>query len=346
MNMTIYSKEAQRSKSEPISLQSGKSAKRAVKCESAWQLDCIACGVAPMDPEHVVVLGLIPDLQSGDESTGRKIVELQVICRSNGTVIQSDVLPLIKAEVGPKVSYSTSDFVLNSSFATPRMEDSLEAEEEEYSNEEGADFDIQSILDVGMATSLVGSSFTKKFVDPHMKWDIASFKDVISSNSSTESSDDDESSLESGKSEYSDDYTFLFRPRKVKASSKSLLWQAPSMIITSIYDAVLVQTRDADDSIEHARLYGNYGLALRRGLDHRQIIRRHNLNDLINEYFTAVLLQDQNTPPLTINRLKIAARATEVLIGGNSEMWSRWVDEFAKIPGGLFLLRPHIPTRG
>ena len=94
---------------------------------------------------------------------------------------------------------------------------------------------------------------------------------------------------------------------------------------------------------------GEHGMALRRGLDHRHIIRRHNLNELIDDYFSAVLFQsdtEENSQPLIIRRLKIAAGATEILLGGNIQMWDKWVTNFAKIPGALFLLRPHIPSRG
>jgi hypothetical protein len=330
--------------------QSKRVTKRTVKCAMAWQLDCVACGVVPLDSEHVAVLGLIPNTESEGGETREQLVELQVICRSNGIVVQSDVLPLLETEVGTEVENSTSEFILTSSFATPRMEDSFEAEEEEYMNEEAVDFDIQSMLNMDMASTFINSpSSTKEFINPHMKWDITSYKNVISSNLESECSEgDEESSLESNSSEYSDDYTFLFSPKKSSTANHSLLWQAPSMVITSPHDAVLVQTRGVDDSIEHARSSGKHGLALKRGLDHRQIIRGHNLNDLIDEYFAAVLFQScpERSALLTIDRLKIAARATENLFGGNVEMWDKWTTEFAKIPGALFLLRSHLPTRG
>ena len=348
MNMTIK-EEVQRTNSDSILSQSGKVTKRTVKCANAWQLDCVACGVVPMDSEHVAVLGLVPNPDSNDGATGGRLVELQVVCRSNGTIVQSDILPLIRPEGWSEAKDVTSEFVLTSSFATPRMEDSFEAEEEEYMNEEIADFDIQSMLNMDIGSSFLSSPTLNKFVNPHMKWDIASYKNVISSNFVPESQEDDEeSSLESGNSEYSDDYTFLFRPKKSSKANNTLLWKVPSMVITSPHDAVLVQTRDVDDSIEYARSYGNYGLALRRGLDHRQIIRRHNFETLIDEYFSAILFQSdaENSSLLTINRLKIAARATEILFGGKVKMWDHWVNEFAKIPGALFLLRPHLPTRG
>lgn len=311
-----------------------KSAKRTVKCAMAWQLDCVACGVVPMDSDHVAVLGLVSNAQSD--------IELQVISRTNGTVVQSDLLPLAKPQNKVDSEASTLEFILSSSFSTPRMEDSDEAEEEEYMNEEAIDFDIQNVMDFA-SSSLHGSS-NVAFTDQHLKWNIKSYKDAIC----CEIADDEDSSLESGDSEYSDDYTFLFRPKPTSSDSKILLWQSPIMVITSAYDAVLVQTRDVDDSIEHAKMIGNHGLALRRGLDHRQIIRRHSLNELIDEYFEAMLFEhdQENLSLLTIGRLKSAAKATEILFGGNVDMWGKWIHKFAKIPGALFLLRPYIPTRG
>ena len=322
------------------SIQSSNGAKgdrRVVKCVMAWQLDCIACGVVPMDSEHVAVLGLVANAESD--------IELQVISRANGAVVQSDLIPLVHPESEVRKDICTSQFTFCSSFSTPRMEDIFEAEEEEHTNDEVIDFDIQSMLNAELASSFGNASSSKKFTVPHMKWNIKSYKELICS----EFSDDEESSLDSNSSEYSDDYTFLFHPNKSPVGSKPLLWQAPTMIITSFHDAVLVQTRDVDDSIKHAKLCGNHGIALRRGLDHRQIIRRHNLNELIDEYFSAVLFQSdpENSSLLTIRRLKIAARATEILFGGNIQMWDKWIQSFAKIPGALFfLLRPHIPTRG
>ncbi len=313
-----------------------KSNKRTVQCIMAWRLDCVACDVVPMDSSHVAVLGLV--------SNNRCEVELQVISRTNGTVVQSDLLPLLRIENELIGESSTSEFSLSSSFSTPRMENSYEAEEEELTNDEIVDFDIQNMMNGDLASTFISASAPQKFTDPHMKWSISSYKDTICS----EIHEDDDSSIDSGDSEYSDDYNFLFRLKTANQESKSLLWYAPTMVITSPNDAVLVQTRDVDDSIEHARLSGNHGLALRRGLYHLQIVRRHDLNELIDEYFSAIFFQFDldNMSHLTIRRLTTAAKATEILFGGNVDMWEKWVNNFARIPGGLFLLRPHIPTRG
>lgn len=43
--------------------------------------------------------------------------------------------------------------------------------------------------------------------------------------------------------------------------------------------------------------------------------------------------------------MKLAAKATPILLGGNIRLWDRWIQEFAKIPGGLFVLSHHLPVR-
>jgi hypothetical protein len=321
---------------EAISL-SPTSNKRAVKCKFAWELDCVACSVTPIDSENVAVLGLDPNTEVETEPA----IEIQVINRKSGAIVQSDILPLIH---GLKEEIASSNFILQSSFATPRMEDIYEIEEEEYTNEAPVDFDLQSMLNMELGSAFVNTPSSKViFKSPWEKWNIQSYTDIICSEYP------DDSSLDSNSSEYSDDYTFLFDPTTPSTRSKSLLWNAPIMVITSPHDAVLVQPRGVDDSIDHARKLGCHGLALRRGLDHRQIMRRHSLNDLVDEYVSALLLlqNDSETPPtLTIRRLQIAAKATGILFGGNIQMWTKWIKTFSNIPGALFLLRPHIPTRG
>ena len=153
-------------------------------------------------------------------------------------------------------------------------------------------------------------------------------------------------------SDDSDDYTFLFKPNNTNACPAQMLMNVPTMVIRTRDDAVLTEIQDIDDSIEFARSTMNHGLALRRGLNHRQMLRRHTINELIDEYLTAVLnpsesLEGYESPrALSIRRLKIAAKATPILIGSNIKLWSRWVKEFSRIPGGLLLLRPYLPVRG
>lgn len=309
----------------------------------AWQLDCVACGVVPLDSEHVVVLGLVPCHENDEAHNSKKLVELQVISRLNGTVVQSDILPLISSGEGSKMKNSTANYVLTSSFATPRMEDSNEVEQEDMVNEEAVDFDIQSMLNTEITPFRTSA---KNFVNPHMQWDVATYKCIISCEDQQE---EDLSSVESESDEhYSDNYSFLFQDVKADPTTRDMLWKCPVMAISSLEDAVLVQARDVDDSIAHARSFGNHAVALKRGLGHRQIIRRHDLNNLIDEFLKALLFNfyEDESKLSNLHRLKIATRATSTLFGGNVQMWEKWIEEFAKVPGALFLLQPHIPIRG
>ena len=81
------------------------------------------------------------------------------------------------------------------------------------------------------------------------------------------------------------------------------------------------------------------------------------MNRLTDEYLSAVLrlgvgdtydrFHDSHVRKRsTVRRLQLAARATPVLFGGQISMWSRWVREFAAIPGGLFAIREFLPVRG
>ncbi len=73
----------------------------------AWELDCVACDVVPLDANHVVVLGLVPVLQgdnegeskseNGTSSSNKNDVELQIVSRNDGTVRYCDALPLLKS---------------------------------------------------------------------------------------------------------------------------------------------------------------------------------------------------------------------------------------------------------
>ena len=49
---------------------------------------------------------------------------------------------------------------------------------------------------------------------------------------------------------------------------------------------------------------------------------------------------------LTVRRLRVAAASTAILLGADAARWEMWTSAFAKIPGGLFALRPYIPVRG
>jgi hypothetical protein len=110
--------------------------KRTVECAMAWELDCVACGVAPMDADHVAVLGIVvpesPSFKAEDTSNGVRVegadfqekeeskqdqeqvdpgiatqnniahpvVELQLISRKEGTMALSNGIPLLFPDSG------------------------------------------------------------------------------------------------------------------------------------------------------------------------------------------------------------------------------------------------------
>jgi len=76
-------------------------------------------------------------------------------------------------------------------------------------------------------------------------------------------------------------------------------------------------------------------------------VRRHGLDQLVDEYFVALLRMgpSEKESPLSFSRLKIAAESLPILLGGDSRMWQRWIFMFSKIPGGLFVIREKIPVR-
>ena len=328
-----------------------------VQCAMAWELDCVGCDVQPIDADYVAVLGLTSassrdgeDGHTEDSELMREhFVELQIIKRSDGSVTSSDVLPLVVSRNTSGGQPSTLDFGFSSSFTTARMEDTIEAEGEEVVEEASA-VDIQNIILNTMATAINEEWRKKTFTDQHMRWSVESYRRSVIDDYYDDAIEN--GSIGSTSSDDSDDYTFLFRPNTSVACSAGILTNVPTMVIRSRDDAVLTQIRDVDDSIEYARTTMNHGLALRHGLNHRQMLRRHTLDELIDEYLSAILnpsdtVEDYESPrALSIRRLKIAAKATPILIGGNIKLWERWVHEFARIPGGLLLLRPYLPVRG
>uniref|UniRef100_A0A7S4I3E7 Vps41 beta-propeller domain-containing protein n=1 Tax=Odontella aurita TaxID=265563 RepID=A0A7S4I3E7_9STRA len=280
---------------------------------------------------------------------------------------------------------------LVSTYCTPRMDDRTEEEEEENSGEASAEG--LSDFEANIFNAIAGpdpfgdegggmqSSKKGRFKDPHTKWTIRSVtctddddeeKEGQGGGEADEEKKDDNDGGASVSSTDSDDYSFLFRPRKVVPASADdrrtaaaaaipLPSDPPIMAVLSPHDAVLVRTRDADDAVSHARSAGRHGLALRRALRHRRMIRRHSLNRLIDEYLTALLRLDvSSTSPVAgssrrshrrvgrgsmLRRLLLAARAAPILFGTHVDMWKRWAREFARIPGALFVLREHLPVR-
>jgi hypothetical protein len=359
MNMAIVNSRSGLVESEG----NGKTGTRmTVRCEMAWEMDCVGCGVQPIDNEFVAVLGLSSfgshdDLEDEEEKDlnvsdpmGQYLVELQIIKRSDGSMVSSDVLPLAVNDLSKTTKPSTKDFVLSSSFCTPRMEDTVEADGEDAVVEGSTEVDIQNIIMNTMVSSIKEEQPKNVFTDQHMRWNLDAYRRAIFDDYYQDDAEE-ESCASSACSEDSDDYTFLFRPNKTTPCSTKMLTNIPTMIVRSRDDLVLAQFRDVDDAIDHAQLTMKYGLVLRYGLNHRQMLRRHSLDAIIEDYLNAVLnpsetLEDYESPRLlSIRRMNIAAKAAPILIGGNIRSWERWVNEFSMIPGGLLVLRPHVPVR-
>ena len=126
--------------------------RKTVEASMAWELDCVACEVVPVDEEHVAVLGLVPspsssisDVGESDQEAkscnnetvagGDNQLELQIINRQDGKSISNDRLPLSE---GPRQHHegnikhittaNATEFRLLSSFACPRMDGNAEWE--------------------------------------------------------------------------------------------------------------------------------------------------------------------------------------------------------------------------
>ncbi|KAL3776985.1 hypothetical protein ACHAWO_006339 [Cyclotella atomus] len=340
----------------------GKEKKKVVECIMAWELDCVSCGVVPVDEKHVAVLGLVPcstdvdDVENyrdeeyfahGQVAGGDNMLELQIISREDGKSISCDRVPLLEGNSDATTASNkpnVADFQLLSSYATQRMEDLAEwgalndGEKETIRNE------------VDMAEFMTHQTYP----DHHLRWKME--KDVCT----IEFGNDEEpipvdvpesgdQSTSSDNSVMSDDYVFaLSQPMEDILSDPNLLSRSipPTMIIMYRHDACLVQTRDADDAVSYARSLGKPALALKTALAHRRDVRRHGIDLLVDEYFLALLRMGNNSGvALSFPRLQIAAQSLPILLGGDARMWQRWIFMFARLCGGLFAIREKIPVR-
>ena len=151
--------------------------RRTVECTMAWQLDCVACGVVPLDAHHVMVLGAAVVAPPTDDDDDWRIpphndMELQILSRVNGQVTYADVLPLIRkpqplpskrggvrgghnqhtgTTTSPRmpknnnnksgsttVPESIASFSLLSTFCVPRMDNAVELQQEQQQQQQGA----------------------------------------------------------------------------------------------------------------------------------------------------------------------------------------------------------------
>ena len=294
--------------------------RRTVACTMAWELDCVACDVVPLDAEHVMVLGLVPpvvddkgdnndDDDDDDDTKGeegisfrRNELEIQVLSRKDGTIAYCDSLPLtddnqvISPSSNPnEMIDSVPDFRLLSSFALPRME--LAEETKVLKAMEGANdmgfIGIDVNFDINQPLFAGANSSAKKieFRDPHSQWKIQSI---------LYDEDDDETDVfdteEDGYSVDSDDYECILRPIETiqplstqAIGANSDCFPPPTIVICTASDAILSVTSTIDDAVEISLTRQKYALALSRGLCHRRQLRRYDINELINRYLGAVL---------------------------------------------------------
>ncbi len=351
--------------------------KKTVECTMAWELDCVACSVVPVDEKHVAVLGLVPsaglsssfihettESDYGDGQLiagGDNVIELQVINREDGKAISNDSLPLVDQVYKNGVDNNSikrirtgnaSEFTLLSSYAVSRMDDLEEWDALDDGEKAVIEREADAVSRSKSATS------NKKLPDLHQRWDLTKDvcsigKEMIQDSVAFGHEEDDDESISSQVSVCSDNYVFaLSEPINPNILSSDLNYSAraspPIMTVVYSYDACLVQTRDVDDVVSFARSMGKSALALKYALAHRRDMRRHGLDLLVDNYFLALLRLGRHAAEgkaLSFSRLKIAAESLPILLGGDSRMWQRWIFMFARIPGGLFLIREKIPVR-
>jgi len=300
--------------------------KRTVECVMAWELDCVACGVAPMDADHVVVLGLVPpELNSDDAAlegqsidddneTNITMAELQIVSRREGTIASSDALPLLyPLRRSSDKRLAASELNLLSSYTTPRRDNRTELSDRILAGQSG---ELPSF-----AYNPSRRSIKESQLEMYQKWSI----DRVMCTSDVFCRD------LSG--------TIPTVSTTVKAG-RGALPQPPVMVVCCPFDVILVNARDVDDAIAHARSQGDARLALLRGWTNQPLMRKYSLNFLINEYLLSLIRQN------TLSSLKLAAFSCDILLRGDVEMWEKWICVFAKLSGGLFALREHVPVRG
>jgi hypothetical protein len=360
--------------------------KRTVACTMAWGLDCVAAGVTPIDRHHVAVLGrridwhrdeataapnqpilVVPD-DDDDDDDG---VELQVLDRSNGCVVYADLLPLRQPvsssrdsddpSMGQSLAFAASPAprfqTMLSSFAVPHMDDALEA------RQNGGMWGVHIADEFSGTTAALDGAETPLFIDDHLQWILDhvaydKFRDTDDA-TSLPGDDGDTDSVDS------DDYGFVIRSNTQGESASSSIDQLPAaaplqdppiLLVASTTDLVVARLRDIDDAIDYAIAHNKMARALRMALPRVRQLRRHELPDLISSYLRAVLHMSPLTGSttadsdkrrhLSLRRMKLAAKALPVLLGGNVGLWTTWISELTKIPGSLFVIRNSIPVRG
>lgn len=326
--------------------------KRSVECSMAWELDCVSCGVSALDKDYVIVLGLVPlednNIASLEGIDRGNDVEVQILSRADGAVIYCDSLLAqgsnTSNETLGEATESVAFLKLLSSFALPKMEDSIEADEQ------------KRFISTGRDTSLLfgytlGEAKNNRFQDAHLQWTLKCDNDE---EENITYFDEETGSVDS------DDYAFILRP---EADSS---WQTnkersagvpPIMVIVTPTDIICTQTSTVDDTISHALSRNMNALALKYALRHKQELRRHNIIDLVDKFLQSVLrlrpegkldtvVGSMSLRQLSLRRMQIALQSMPILLGERATRWEKWIDKLDTIPGVIFLLRDNLPARG
>jgi hypothetical protein len=367
--------------------------RRAAEVAMAWELDCVACSIAPLDADHVLVLGLVTPMKTGgaDNDTEQEHqqhengdgvgglegavndVELQVVSRKDGSVVYSDLLPMLRKPLPQRSPTgkirkpeSAAAYSLLSSYSLPRMDDAMEIQEDAPDVDDDDDeYDPYQVTLFGAA-----AASKKTFRDSHLRWNLrlVSYEDESSENieevesnvgnDAVRGGDDDDNGSDTSSVD-SDDYSFVLRPLPPDANSRPISSKPaipPTVVIASSSDAVSARVRCVDDAVAYALADRKPALALQRAIRNLPRLRKYNIDDLVNEYFCSLLRipkegdedadQKNDQVHLSLRRMKLAAAAMPVLMGGGVALWEHWIEEIEDIPGALFIIRNVVPVRG
>jgi hypothetical protein len=348
-----------------------------VTCTMAWSLDgIVAQGVVALDTEHVAVLGIVLD-DDDDEGEVDKTnnndkpskqtpcsLELQVIAKGNGQILQADLLehPFSKEEplTGEEDPYPLMNAFLVSSTANSNSRWNLAA---------ATYHDSGNINNSKQPPCLLGTINNTTF-DPEsdtISVDSDDY-DFLSRPTMTPTQHDaipdgNDENIQRSQEEHDDDAVIV--------AESPVLW-----VLAGTADAIRVRVRNVDDAVQFALSQHRPALALRWALSRCRQLHRHSLSDLVDGYFCALLrLQpdsdyknngddiqkkkdakekaletgsDEPKPPqhLSLRRMQLAAQAMPILLGGDVEMWKAWITRLEQIPGALFVVRTYIPVRG
>ena len=254
-------------------------------CSWAWALDACCCGVMPIDKGHIGVLGAVDD--GG--------VELLVIARSDGTIVCCDYLPLEESEEGgqdAKHYHLTSTFCIARSSKAEEIGERQERGEVVMPSELGREEDFER-FNIMEGLEDEGEQFNRD--DNNDYGD----NDGANNNINNNNNDNDRGDYDSNSKLNLD-----FGP------STSVPPKPPIVTVISGCDAIIVRCRDVDDKVDFARQEGDVEKALKRALKNRRLLRRNNLNAVIEEFMVEKLRAN------TIESVKRAASAAPILLGG------------------------------